>query len=157
MSLQEYLDCHSDDEDMRKIGMLMSEYEDKLARLNALDFDDLLRKTYDLFKNNPEILNRYATRFEYILVDEFQDTNTVQYELVKMLASVHGNVFAVGDEDQCIYSWRGANFKNIFSFKKDFPNVKVFKLERNYRSTSSILNVANNVIKNNLTRLDKNM
>lgn len=157
MSLQEYLDCHSDDEDMRKIGMLMSEYEDKLARLNALDFDDLLRKTYDLFKNNPDILNRYATRFEYILVDEFQDTNTVQYELVKMLASVHGNVFAVGDEDQCIYSWRGANFKNIFSFKKDFPNVKVFKLERNYRSTSSILNVANNVIKNNLTRLDKNM
>ena len=157
MSLQEYLDCHSDDEDMRKIGMLMSVYEDKLARLNALDFDDLLRKTYDLFKNNPDILNRYATRFEYILVDEFQDTNTVQYELVKMLASVHGNVFAVGDEDQCIYSWRGANFKNIFSFKKDFPNVKVFKLERNYRSTSSILNVANNVIKNNLTRLDKNM
>lgn len=157
MSLQEYLDCHSDDEDMRKIGMLMSEYEDKLARLNALDFDDLLRKTYDLFKNKPDILNRYATRFEYILVDEFQDTNTVQYELVKMLASVHGNVFAVGDEDQCIYSWRGANFKNIFSFKKDFPNVKVFKLERNYRSTSSILNVANNVIKNNLTRLDKNM
>lgn len=157
MSLQEYLDCHSDDEDMRKIGMLMSVYEDKLAHLNALDFDDLLRKTYDLFKNNPDILNRYATRFEYILVDEFQDTNTVQYELVKMLASVHGNVFAVGDEDQCIYSWRGANFKNIFSFKKDFPNVKVFKLERNYRSTSSILNVANNVIKNNLTRLDKNM
>lgn len=157
MSLQEYLDCHSDDEDMRKIGMLMSVYEDKLARLNALDFDDLLRKTYDLFKNNPDILNRYATRFEYILVDEFQDTNTVQYELVKMLASVHGNVFAVGDEDQCIYSWRGANFKNIFSFKKDFPNVKVFKLERNYRSTSSILTVANNVIKNNLTRLDKNM
>ena len=157
MSLQEYLDCHSDDEDMRKIGMLMSEYEDKLAHLNALDFDDLLRKTYQLFKNNPEILNKYSARFEYILVDEFQDTNTVQYELVKMLASVHGNVFAVGDEDQCIYSWRGANFKNIFSFKKDFPNVKVFKLERNYRSTSSILNVANNVIKNNLTRLDKNM
>lgn len=157
MSLQEYLDCHSDDEDMRKIGMLMSVYEDKLAHLNALDFDDLLRKTYQLFKNNPEILNKYSARFEYILVDEFQDTNTVQYELVKMLASVHGNVFAVGDEDQCIYSWRGANFKNIFSFKKDFPNVKVFKLERNYRSTSSILNVANNVIKNNLTRLDKNM
>ncbi len=157
LSLGDYLKLHTGDEEIRKVGTLMQAYEERLAKNNALDFDDLLRKTYLLFKTCPEVLSYYSNRFRYILVDEFQDTNTIQYDLVKLLASVHGNVFAVGDEDQCIYSWRGANFKNIFNFKKDFSDVKVYKLERNYRSTASILQVANSVIKNNLTRLDKNM
>ena len=157
LSLGDYLSLHIGEDEIRKVGILIEGYEAKLAKNNALDFDDLLRKTYLLFKTCPEVLSYYAGRFRYILVDEFQDTNTIQYELVKMLASVHGNVFAVGDEDQCIYSWRGANFKNIFNFKKDFKDVKVFKLERNYRSTASILEVANSVIKNNSARLDKNM
>lgn len=156
-TLEEYVSTHVDEYDIRKIGNYIMSYQNKLKKNNALDFDDLLLKTMELFKKNPEILEKYATRFEYILVDEFQDTNTVQYNLVKMMASVHGNVFAVGDEDQCIYSWRGANFQNIFNFKKDFPNVKVYKLERNYRSTNEIIQIANNVIKNNTTRLNKNM
>lgn len=157
LSLGDYLSLHTGDDEIRKIGLLMQAYEESLAKNNALDFDDLLRKTFLLFKTCPQVLEYYSRRFRYILVDEFQDTNTIQYELVKMLASVHGNVFVVGDEDQCIYSWRGANFKNIFNFKRDFKDVNVFKLERNYRSTPSILKVANSVIKNNLTRLEKKM
>ncbi len=133
------------------------EYEEYLCKNNALDFDDLLNKTLFLFHNYKDVLNKYAQRFEYILVDEFQDTNLVQYKLVKLLASVHGNLFVVGDEDQCIYSWRGANFHNIFNLKNDFPDVKVFKLERNYRSTKNILNLANNVIQNNKERLEKKL
>ncbi len=156
-SFDEYFSTHDDEHDIKKIALIVKEYEDTLKNSNALDFDDLLRKTVKLFKDYPEVLSYYANRFKYILVDEFQDTNTVQYKLVKMLASVHGNVFAVGDEDQCIYSWRGANYKNIFNFKNDFPECKVFKLERNYRSTSEILKIANNVIKNNSARLDKKM
>ena len=156
-SLDEYVSTHEDECDMRKIGQVIEEYQNKLKKNNALDFDDLLRKTVELFKNHPQILDKYAQRFEYILVDEFQDTNTVQYNIVKMLTRVHGNLFVVGDEDQCIYSWRGANFQNIFNLKKDFPDVKVFKLERNYRSTNEIISVANNVIKNNKARLNKNM
>ena len=142
---------------MQDIGKAISFYDNYLKKNNALDFDDLLLKTIELFKTCPDVLQYYSNRFEYILVDEFQDTNTVQYNLIKMLAQVHGNLFVVGDEDQCIYSWRGANFQNIFSFKRDFPSVKVFKLERNYRSKAPILKVANNVIKNNASRLDKNM
>lgn len=157
LSLEDYVRERSEDEDMRKIGLLIEAYEETLKKNNALDFDDLLRKTFILFKRFPQILEYYASRFRYILVDEFQDTNLVQYDLVKMLASIHGNVFVVGDEDQCIYSWRGANFQNIFNFKKDFSNCKVFKLEQNYRSTAGILNLANNVIKNNTSRLDKKM
>lgn len=156
-SLSDYLQTHSSEFDMNKIGHSIMAYQRRLQKNNALDFDDLLLKTLELFDKFPEIQEKYANRFEYILVDEFQDTNTVQYELVKRLASVHGNIFVVGDEDQCIYSWRGANFQNIFNFKKDFPNVQVYKLERNYRSTKEIIQIANNVIKNNSTRLNKNM
>ena len=156
-SLNDYLLTHACEFDMKDIGKAIVMYEDYLKKNNALDFDDLLLKTIELFKKFPEVLQYYSNRFKYILVDEFQDTNTVQYNLVKMLASEHGNIFVVGDEDQCIYSWRGANFQNIFNFKKDFKDVKVFKLERNYRSTASILQIANNVIKNNKTRLDKKM
>ena len=136
---------------------LMRGYEQSLASNNALDFDDLLTKTYELFKTCPDVLNFYAERFKYILVDEFQDTNKIQYELVKLLASVHKNIFVVGDEDQCIYTWRGANFRNISNFTKDFENVQVFKLEQNYRSTKTILNLANKLIKNNKSRIDKTL
>ncbi len=156
LSLEEY----SKDEDEKEFLVVknaMRLYEENLKKNNALDFDDLLIKTYQLFKNCPSVLFRYANRFEYISVDEFQDTNVVQYELVKLLSSVHKNVFAVGDEDQCIYSWRGANFKNIFNFKKDFEDVKVFKLEQNYRSTPQILEIANNLIVKNTTRLAKKL
>ncbi len=156
-SLQDFLNTHACEFSMQDIGKAISFYENYLKKNNALDFDDLLLKTIELFKTCPDVLQHYSNRFEYILVDEFQDTNTVQYNLIKMLASVHGNLFVVGDEDQCIYSWRGANFQNIFSFKKDFPSVQVFKLERNYRSNAPILKVANNVIKNNSSRLDKKM
>lgn len=156
-SLEEYLTYHKDEFDMKRIGQYIMAYQDKLKKNNALDFDDLLLKTVEIFKKYPEILEKYAYRFKYILVDEFQDTNLVQYNLIKMLAHIHGNLFVVGDEDQCIYSWRGANFQNIFNIKKDFNDVKIFKLERNYRSTKEIISVANNVIKNNKSRLDKNM
>lgn len=132
-------------------------YEERLRKSNSLDFDDLLNITLHIFNNYPEILNKYAERFRYILVDEFQDTNLVQYKLVKLLSSVWGNLFVVGDEDQCIYSWRGANYRNILNLKEDFKNVKVFKLERNYRSSKNILDIANNVISNNSERLEKNL
>ena len=156
MSLSEYAENEEDDE-FEIILKAMKRYEEVLKENNALDFDDLLIKTYILFKTHPEVLKYYANRFQYILVDEFQDTNIVQYELLKQLASIHKNIFAVGDEDQCIYSWRGANFKNIFNFKKDFNDVKIYKLERNYRSTPDILNMANSLIKNNTTRLEKKL
>ena len=132
-------------------------YEERLKKNNSLDFDDLLNKTLFLFQNYGEVLSRYANRFQYVLVDEFQDTNLVQYKLVKLLVSVHKNLFVVGDEDQCIYSWRGANFHNIFNLKNDFDNVKVFKLEQNYRSSKNILSLANNVISNNKERLEKKL
>lgn len=157
LSLSDYQSAMKDVVDIRKIVQVMNEYENRLKRNNALDFDDLLIKTYQLFVRNENVKNYYAKRFQYILVDEFQDTNTVQYELLKLLASVHGNIFVVGDEDQCIYSWRGANFKNIFRFKNDFSNVKVFKLERNYRSTNAILEKANKLIAHNRSRLDKKL
>lgn len=156
-SLESYLSTHACEFNMNDIGKAILHYQAYLKKNNALDFDDLLLKTIELFKSCPDVLEYYSNRFEYILVDEFQDTNSVQYNLVKMLASEHGNVFAVGDEDQCIYSWRGANFQNIFNFRRDFPNAKVFKLERNYRSSAPILQVANNVIKNNSSRLEKNL
>ena len=157
LSLAEYRNEFAVVPDIAKICAIITEYEDVLRKNNALDFDDLLSKTLKLFRECPEVLSYYANRFRYILVDEFQDTNGVQYELVKMLASVHGNIFVVGDEDQCIYSWRGANFRNIFNFKKDFNDVQVFKLQRNYRSSKSILNSANALIKNNSSRFDKTL
>ena len=157
--LDEYINFQGDyqAQDMKQIGSYMENYQEKLKKNNALDFDDLIVKTIELFKKYPEILEKYASRFEYLLVDEFQDTNAVQYEIVKMLSSIHGNIFVVGDEDQSIYSWRGANFQNIFNFRKDFSDVKVFKLERNYRSTEEIVKIANNVIKNNKQRMNKHM
>lgn len=156
-TLEDYISTHESEFDMRKIGLYMTDYQNFLKKNNALDFDDLISKTIELFDKFPDVLSYYANRFKYILVDEFQDTNLKQYELVKMLASVHKNLFVVGDEDQCIYSWRGANLENLFKLKNDFPDIKVYKLERNYRSTKEIIEVANRVIKNNSSRFDKNM
>ena len=132
-------------------------YEQALKRANALDFDDLLNKTYQLFTTVPAVLEKYQNRFKYILVDEFQDTNKIQYDLVKLLAGKYKNIFVVGDEDQCIYTWRGANYSNISDFQRDFPDCKVFKLEQNYRSTKQILNLANSLIKKNKQRLEKTL
>lgn len=145
------------DTDSDVITRIYMAYERELKVSNALDFDDLLLKTAILFKENPDVLKKYAHRFRYVNVDEFQDTNTLQYELVKMLASEWGNLFVVGDEDQSIYSWRGAEIKNILDFHKDFPCAKIYKLEQNYRSTTSILKAANNVIKNNSARNEKTL
>ena len=134
-----------------------SEYEKELKKSNALDFDDLLAKTYLLFTEKPEILELYQNRFKYIHIDEFQDTNYAQYKLIQLLASKYHNVFVVGDEDQCIYSWRGAESGNVLAFTRDFKPVQIFKLEQNYRSTKQILQKANFLIKRNLNRLDKNL
>ena len=142
----------SDAMDTKKV---YSAYQNELKNNNALDFDDLLVKTLELFKHSPNILRRYQERFRYIHIDEFQDTNLVQYKIAKCLAGYHKNIFVVGDEDQCIYGWRGANIENIMNFRQDFDNVKCYKLERNYRSTKNVLNIANKLIKNNTSRIEK--
>ena len=157
MSAGEYSKYIHDKKKCEIITKVYLEYESELFKANALDFDDLLVKTYKLFKENPDTLNFYQNKFKYIFVDEFQDTNTAQYELVKLLAGDNKNIFAVGDEDQCIYSWRGAQVENVKRFTKDFENCKIFKLEQNYRSTKNIINVANKVIKFNHSRIDKNL
>lgn len=157
MTMTEYKKMYEYLDDIETIEHIYYDYQAELRKANALDFNDLMNVTYQLFKQCPEVLEKYAKRFKYVLVDEFQDTNTIQYDLVKMLTSVHKNIFVVGDEDQCIYTWRGANFANIFDFQKDFENVKLFKLERNYRSTKKILNLANKLIKNNKSRMEKNL
>ena len=151
----EYQRLYQYTQDIDLYMKIYSAYQVELENNNALDFDDLLTKTYELFVTCPDVLDYYQNKFQYIHVDEFQDTNTVQYEIVKLLAEKNGNIFVVGDEDQCIYGWRGANISNILDFKKDFPNCKVYKLERNYRSTKQILTSANTLIKNNKTRNEK--
>lgn len=132
-------------------------YEEELKRANALDFGDLLFKTYDLFRSYPDILQKYQDRFQFISVDEYQDTNHIQYLLVKMMADKHRNLCVVGDEDQSIYSWRGADITNILTFEKDFPEAKIIKLEENYRSTRTIVEAASHVIRNNTQRKDKTL
>ena len=124
-------------------------YQATLSDVNACDFDDLLMKTVRLFRTNPTVLEKWAGRFRYVLVDEYQDVNTAQYVLTKLLASVHGNLTVVGDASQAIYSFRGADFRNILNFERDFPKAKIFNLEQNYRSTQTILNAANSVIAKN--------
>lgn len=151
----EYLKANQESTDIEVYTKIYTAYQVQLKNNNALDFDDLLTKTYELFVSCPDILNHYQNRFLYIHVDEFQDTNTVQYQIVKLLGSKHKNVFVVGDEDQCIYGWRGANIGNIANFRRDFDGCKTFKLERNYRSSKQILKVANNLIKNNQSRIEK--
>ena len=132
-------------------------YEEFLAANNALDFDDLLCRTVYLMREVPEVLHRYQDRYQYLLVDEFQDTNTAQYELVRLLADKRRNIFAVGDEDQSVYSWRGADYRNVQRFREDFPGGRVILLEQNYRSTQTILDIANAVIVRNTHRTPKTL
>ena len=136
---------------------IFRKYELKLKVNNSLDFDDLLVQPINLFKIYPQILGKYQEKYKYILVDEYQDTNEAQYILIKMLSKKYKNICVVGDESQSIYSFRGSNYKNILNFEKDFPDSKVVLLEQNYRSTKTILNSANNVIKNNKQKKDKNL
>lgn len=154
---EEYKSFNDYRENIDEICEIFAEYEKELKKNNALDYDDLLLVTYRLLKENSDALNYCQNRFRYIHVDEFQDTNTIQYELVRIMATGYGNIFAVGDEDQCIYGWRGADFHNIFNFTEDFPDCRIYKLEQNYRSTKNILACANKLIKQNRTRLDKTL
>ena len=132
-------------------------YEKKMKSLNALDFDDLLLKTLELFADHPPVLQQYKDRFRYVLVDEYQDTNKAQYEMIRMLTSDSRNLCVVGDDDQSIYGWRGADIRNILDFEKDYPDATVIKLEQNYRSTENILDAANQVIAKNEKRKDKKL
>lgn len=132
-------------------------YQKKLKESNCLDFDDLIYKTVELLISDKETLEYYSNRFKYIMVDEYQDTNNAQYKLVQLLASKHRNLCVVGDDDQSIYKWRGANIRNILDFEKDFKEAKSIKLEQNYRCTKNILSVANEVVKNNIGRKDKTL
>ena len=139
----------------QKIAKVYREYEKQLRSNNALDFDDLLVKTVQLLQTQPDVLEYYQERFRYIMVDEYQDTNTVQFKLISILAKKYRNLCVVGDDDQSIYKFRGANIKNILNFENVFEDAKVIKLEQNYRSTENILNAANGVIRNNYGRKDK--
>ncbi len=145
------------DFEKKNIAMVYREYQEVLKKNNALDFDDLICKTVELFKTCPEILNQYQERFRYIMVDEYQDTNTAQFELIRLLADRFRNLCVVGDDDQSIYKFRGANIRNILDFEMVFPEAKVIKLEQNYRSTRNILNAANAVIRNNKGRKAKSL
>lgn len=138
-----------------RIAKAYREYQAALRKNNALDFDDLIVKTVELFKNVPEVLDSYQSRFRYIMVDEYQDTNTAQFELIRLLAAKYRNLCVVGDDDQSIYKFRGANIRNILDFEKVYPEACVIKLEQNYRSTQTILDAANAVIKHNIGRKDK--
>lgn len=141
----------------QKIAKVYREYEKQLRANNALDFDDLLVKTVQLFQTQPDILEYYQERFRYIMVDEYQDTNTVQFKFVSLLAGKYKNLCVVGDDDQSIYKFRGANIKNILNFEQEYHDARVIKLEQNYRSTGNILNAANAVIRNNVGRKDKSL
>ena len=136
---------------------IMTEYEARMKTLNALDFDDLIMKTLELLADHPPVLQYYQERFQHVLVDEYQDTNRAQYELVRLITARSRNLCVVGDDDQSIYGWRGADIQNILDFEKDYPDAKVIKLEQNYRSTSTILDAANQVIANNVGRKDKQL
>lgn len=141
----------------KKTGEIYKEYQKQLKKNNALDFDDLIVKTVELFQNNPQILDHYQERFRYIMVDEYQDTNMAQFKLVSLLASKYRNLCVVGDDDQSIYRFRGADIQNILSFENTFPGTRVIKLEQNYRSTQNILDAANEVIRHNFGRKDKTL
>ncbi|MGI6292346.1 MAG: ATP-dependent helicase [Bacteroidales bacterium] len=140
---------------MEMVGSIYSAYNQRLKRLDAMDFDDLLFNMYVLLRDFPDMLYKYQHKFKYILVDEYQDTNYVQYQIVKKLAALHENICVVGDDAQSIYAFRGANIQNIINFKEDYPDYSLFKLEQNYRSTQTILNAANAVIKNNKEQIHK--
>lgn len=153
----EYEDRAEGDYGRQRIAKVYWEYEKQLKANNALDFDDLLLKTVQLFQTQPDVLEYYQERFRYIMVDEYQDTNTVQFKFISLLASKYRNLCVVGDDDQSIYKFRGANIQNILNFEKEYEDAKVVKLEQNYRSTGNILNAANAVIRHNAGRKDKTL
>jgi DNA helicase-2/ATP-dependent DNA helicase PcrA len=157
LSAQDFLASSNRDFRAQKIHDVFVWYEKALKQNNALDFDDLLIKTLELFVQHPPVLDYYRQRFYYIHVDEYQDTNMPQYQLVHLLAGGHGNVCVVGDDDQSIYSWRGADIRNILEFEKDYPGCTSIKLEQNYRSTGHILSAANGVIAHNMGRKRKKL
>lgn len=157
MSPEDYYKNFEGAKDIRDVVRVFLRYEERLKTSNALDFDDLLVKTYHLLRDCEEARDYFGNKFRYIHIDEFQDTNTIQYDMVKLLASKSRNLFAVGDDDQSIYAFRGAKVENVFHFQRDFPDAKVFKLEQNYRSTKKILEAANCVIRNNHSRMDKSL
>ena len=148
---------NSADPKTEKVAHLYEEYRKELRKANALDFDDLLLEAVRLLKSAPHVREYYNKRFQYLLIDEYQDTNRPQYELMRMLAGERHNVCAVGDEDQSIYSWRGADIRNILEFEQDFPEAKIIRLEQNYRSTQNILQAASAVVANNVRRKGKNL
>jgi DNA helicase II / ATP-dependent DNA helicase PcrA len=147
----------SKDPNSERVAHIFKAYQDELRKNNAVDFDDLLLEAVRVLKSSSEVRERYQRRYKYLLVDEYQDTNRPQYELMKLLAGEHQNVCAVGDEDQSIYSWRGADIRNILEFEKDFPNATIIRLEQNYRSTQIILEAAGAVVANNLKRKGKKL
>lgn len=157
MSLGEYMDMVDYLNYKEDIEKVFVRYEDELKKNNAMDFDDLLIKTFYLLKNKIEVLNSVQNKYKFVHVDEFQDTNIVQYEIIKLISSKHNNLFVVGDENQSIYGWRGANIGNMADFLNDFQNVQIKKLERNYRSTQNILDRANELIKHNDNLIEKNL
>ena len=139
------------------IALIYELYQKRLKENNSIDFDDIINFTIDILSQNPDVLEYYSEKFKYILVDEYQDTNKSQFTLITLLAARHGNITVVGDNDQGIYSFRGADISNILNFEKDFPGTKIIKLEQNYRSTKNILDTANSVIKNNAKKYEKNL
>ena len=157
ISPEEYLLQHPGDFAKQRIGNVYKEYQAVLRKNNALDFDDLIFKTVELFRQNPDVLEYYQERFKYIMVDEYQDTNTAQFKFVSLLAAKYRNLCVVGDDDQSIYKFRGANIYNILNFEQEYPDAHVIKLEQNYRSTKNILNAANDVIHNNKGRKAKRL
>ena len=153
----QYADINGYDFRLAKIAQCYELYQRKLIAANALDFDDIIFLMVRVLSEVPEVLEKYHSRFKYIMVDEYQDTNTAQYKLVQLLAAKYGNLCVVGDDDQSIYGWRGANISNILDFEKDFKNANVIRLEQNYRSTQKILDAANSVISNNFNRKEKKL
>ena len=157
ISPEEFLLNAGQDFRQKKVGEIYREYQNQLKKNNALDFDDLIVKTVELFQNDSQILDYYQERFRYIMVDEYQDTNTAQFKLISLLASKYGNLCVVGDDDQSLYRFRGADIENILSFEQTFPGARVIKLEQNYRSTQNILDAANGVIRHNRGRKEKSL
>ena len=157
LSPDEWFDQSGRDYRSSFIHDIMTAYEKRMKTLNALDFDDLLLKTLEMLAEHPPVLDVYRRRFRYVMVDEYQDTNKAQYELIRLITAESRNICVVGDDDQSIYGWRGADIRNILDFEKDYPDAKVIKLEQNYRSTSTILDAANQVIAHNEGRKDKKL
>ena len=157
ISPDQYAKMNATDFVKTQTATVYSEYMKRLRKFNAFDFDDLIYKVVELFEHNPDVLELYQDRFRYIMVDEYQDTNTAQFELIRLLAGKYKNLCVVGDDDQSIYKFRGANIYNILNFEKHFPDAVTIKLEQNYRSTQNILNAANSVIANNVGRKAKTL